>query len=577
MLAFAALGAGPPRAVEVDRATLPRAEKIATPPVRTLLGYTRRLLRLPDGHTIGAFSYSNSAPANWLFLIDTRDLSSKRFAMPNNDIGSHGAALGTDGNIYVMPYGSPRAYRFAVAREAFEPIDVPGLPPGEYTWDAIGAADGCIYFGTYPHAVLGRYEIATGKTRLWPNVAPSTTYVSHMEPDGKGVRFRAWGPDQVWMSIDSTMDQPVRVEKPTTSPARHKEGVAEPTWVERVGDAEITIGHFGSLKRRDLATGKETTGRVDNLAPGGNSIMFIESVTPDCVIGANYSQQHLFRVDPNTGDVVVSEDMIARVSGQPNCAIGVGGKGYVGIYVRAIIALFDPAKPFAFETNPREIGELGRKHGQTRPKAAVTDGRYVYMVTEGDYSRLGGALAVIDTQTQRVEPYPQIVKDQNLTSLAYDRKHKLVWGGTNRWGQMRSAPPTQDSAAIYAFDPESRNVVATLFPTKGADHATVLGCSDDGTVVASVAGSGVITVDGATREVAHRGDWPLAPGPMRRGADANLYFLSGEHLWRWTTSDNAIAPVAATGGCTMLTEPSPGLWLLADATSVYRVRLADPR
>ena len=538
-----------------------------------MLGYTRRLLRLPDGHTIAAFSYSNSAPANWLFLIDGRDLSSKRFAMPNNDIGSHGAALGTDGNIYVMPYGSPRAYRFNVGRETFEPIDVPGLPSGEYTWDAIGAADGCIYFGTYPHACLGRYEIATGKTRLWPNVAANTTYVSHMEADGKGVRFRAWGPDHIWMRIDATMDEPVRVDRPATAPAKPKEGLPEPVWVERVGDAEVTIGHFGSLKRRDLTSGKEIRGRVDNLAPGGNAIMFLESVTPDCVIGANYSQQHLFRIDPNTAEVRTSEDMIARVSGQPNCAVGVGGMGYVGIYVRAIVTLFDPAKPFAFETNPREMGEMGRKLGQTRPKAAVTDGRYVYMATEGDYSRLGGALAVIDTQTQRLEPYPQIVKDQNLTSLAYDPKHKLVWGGTNRWGQMRSAPPTQESAVVYAFDPKARKVVATLTPTTGADHATVLGCADDGTVVAASGGE-VVIIDGATREIVHRRGWPVVPTGMRRGADGHQYFLADGCLWRWSVTEDAVAPVAATEKCSFLTEPSPGVWLFADTTSVYRLRLS---
>jgi hypothetical protein len=119
--------------------------------------------------------------------------------------------------------------------------------------------------------------------------------------------------------------------------------------------------------------------------------------------------------------------------------------------------------------------------------------------------------------------------------------------------------------------------VATLFPAKGADHATVLGCTDEGTVVASVAGGGIVMIDGTTRETAHRGEWPIAPGPMRRGADGNLYFLSGERFWRWTPAQNEIAPVATPGACTMLTEPSPGVWLLADATSVYRVRLADNR
>src|SRR4051812_5609912 len=103
---------------------LPRAEKIATPEVRTLVGYTRRVLHLHDGHTLGVFSYSGSAPANWLFLIDSRDLTSKRFAIPNNDIASHSAALAADGNIYIMPYHSPRAYKFDVASQTFSSITV---------------------------------------------------------------------------------------------------------------------------------------------------------------------------------------------------------------------------------------------------------------------------------------------------------------------------------------------------------------------------------------------------------------------------------------------------------------------
>src|SRR5215204_5890803 len=107
---------------------LPTAEKIATPQVRTLIGYTRRVLLLPDGHTLAVFSYSGSAPANWLFLIDSRDLTSKRFDIPNNDIASHSAALGSDGNIYIMPYHSPRAYRFDTKTQTFAPIKVKGLP-----------------------------------------------------------------------------------------------------------------------------------------------------------------------------------------------------------------------------------------------------------------------------------------------------------------------------------------------------------------------------------------------------------------------------------------------------------------
>jgi len=99
-----------PQVTDVPLDTLPEAELLGIPEVRVLLGYTRRLLRLHDGHTFAVFSFSSSAPANWLFLIDGRDLSVERHDIPHNDIGSHGAALGSDGNLYVMPYktGRPR-------------------------------------------------------------------------------------------------------------------------------------------------------------------------------------------------------------------------------------------------------------------------------------------------------------------------------------------------------------------------------------------------------------------------------------------------------------------------------------
>ena len=569
----------PPRLVGVDPATLPTAEPIATPPVRTLIGYTRRGLHLRDGHTLGVFSYSNSAAANWLFLIDARDLSSRRIPVPNNDIASHGAALGSDGNIYVMPYQHGRAYRYDVTRGAFEPITVTGLPAGEFTWDAIGgAADGCIYFGTYPNACLGRYEIATGKTTVWPHVAPNTTYVSGFDPDERGgVRFSAWGLDRVWMRLDATMAAPQRIDAPpasTTKPAPPTSELAEPSWTERVAGADITIGHYGALLRRDPATGATTRGRLDNLAAGGNAIMFVEAVTPDCVIGANYSQQHLFRVNPATGEVISSPDMIARTPGEPMCAVALDGRAYLGIYIQSILSVYDPAEPFRFRDNPRELGELFRAHHQTRPVAAATDGTLIFFGTEGDYSRLGGALAVIDPASEKVDAYPQPVADQNLTSLAYDARNKLLWAGTNRWGQMRSAPPTQKAAVVFAFDPQRRERVATVAPWEAVDAVALLGCTDDGVVVATANGE-VVMIDGARREVASRGAWPVAPTRMRRGADGRLYFLAGGHLWRWSVSDNTLTAVANTGGCSMLSEFAPRQWALADAVSVYRVRLAE--
>jgi hypothetical protein len=618
---------GVPRVVKVDPQALPQIEKIATPDVRTLVGYTRRVLHLPDGHTLAVLSYSSSTAANWLFLIDSRDLSSQRFAMPNNDIGSHAAALGSDGSIYFMPYHTGRAYRFDVASREFSTLPKIDVPDGEYTWDAVGGDDGCIYFGTYPNACIGRYTIATGRSEVWAHVAPNTTYVSPVMRDAMGVHARAWGSDTVWFDLNAT-EKPKRGKSPktdlsgsagaTTNPtpppgeeslARVVEvngrrfGVgfpsgklyefkgsrtaggtgeavvcgdsqapAEPWLLETSGDAVIGISHYGPLFRYDLSSGAFSRGKLDNLAPGGNAIMLLEAITPDCVIGGNYSQQNLFRVNPETAQVQTSRQMIARATGQLASAVALNGKAYIGTYIHAILSVYDPAQPMQFAKNPRELAELFDQYHQTRPSAVATDGQLVYFGTEGDYAQLGGALAVVNPASEKVDAYPNLIPDQNVVSLAWEKKTGLLWGGTNRWGEMRSVAPTQPSALIFAFDPQTRIVARTLIPWEGADEVHVLGATEDGVVMAAM-GDQIALIGTSSGEIRFTGRFPVPVVKLKHGADGALYVLGTGELYRWSTAQNTLMPVARTGACTMITEASPGCWVLADAVSVYRVRL----
>lgn len=601
---------------------LPQAELLATPAVRVLLGYTRRLLKLPDGHTFGVFSFSSSAPANWLFLVDSRDLSVKRYSIPQNDIGSHGGALGADGNIYTMPYGNGRVYEFTVSTGMFDTVTTE-LPAKEYTWEAFGAANGRIYFGTYPHAYLGEYDPATKQCALWRQVAPNTTYVTQFSEDADGlIHFRAWGPDTVWMSFDPETGELRQTEMPPAAPSAAtalpppplpagetgyfgrfgaggrqfavsqpsarlwemaEDGLqlrgdpelsGEPYWWLAATDSEILgISYFGGLFRYDLKTGEYQRSQLDNLAPGGNGVMLVEAVTPQYVIGANYSQQNLWRVDVDTGEVVQSPTVIAKVTGEPMCAVGHGGKGYVGIYVSSVLSVYDPTQPFAYGANPRELADLGIPYKQTRPRAAVTDGDLVYISSDSDYGYLGGALAVIEPETEKVDVYHQVVPDQNLPTLAYDPANRLLWGGTDRWGQMRSCPPTQESSLIYAFDPGRREVVATQVLWPGSDVTGVLGVSPQGILIAT-SGTEIALVDTATREVLYQGASPVGvPSRVLWGEDGRGYCLADGTLYRWDLAANALTAVAETPGCTYLTQPRPGLWVVGSSTSVYRIRL----
>lgn len=612
---------GMPNSVSRGIEQLPNFELLGTPEVRTLLGYTRRPLHFPDGHTMGLFSFSYSTTANWLYLVDCRDLTFERFDMPNNDNGSHCAAMTPDGNIYFMPYATGRAYVFRTGDRMFEQLETE-VPQGEYTWDALGASNGRVYFGTYPNAYFGEYDPVSGEWTLRKNVVANTKYVTGFQESPQGVlKFKAWGPDEVWLSFDLKTRELGRADPPAAIPLSGKDWLlpegdtqfaasiewngrwyaisnptgrfwqivngmpelrgetgfpAEPTWwLKTVDDGIAGVSYFGGMFRYEEASGAFKTDQLNNRAPGGNAIMFIESITPDCVVGANYSQQNLFTINPNTGAIRESGSSIARTSGEPMCAIGFGGKAYLGIYTGSLISVFDPKEPFRYGVNPLEIAALGKDYAQTRPRAAVTDGKLVYITSDSEYNKLGGALAVVDPSTASVDVYHHLIPDQNLPSLAYDPVGRLLWGGTDKWGQMRSHPPTQPSALIYAFDPESRKVVHRLEPWPNADVVTVHGVLPGGVVVASNADE-IAVIDAVGAEVLYKGVSPIGiPGRIRIGADGRAYCLARGVLYQWESPTNTLRPVATAIDARDLTETSPGTWLLATPTSVLKVRVSE--
>lgn len=601
-----------PTVVPTDLTKLPRPTLLATPPVRTLVGYTRRVLHLHDGHTLAVFSYSDDNLANWLFLIDSRDLSVQRFDVPNHDVGSHAAALGSDGNIYIMPYGTGRVYKFDVRARKFAEMPHIDLPPGELTWDAIGDPNStAILFGTYPNACLVRYDIATGKAEVHPHVAPDATYVSNFSIDSAGVHCRAWGPGEHWLTVEPKAFSVHPSTQPTMAPVgfvppnesftnpitlagRHfaissplgkliefdaarkaiergdPHAPAEIWFLESVGDDTlIGISHYGAIFRFDLKNNQLVRRDLPNLSPGGNMIMYLAAITPHCVIGGNYSQQNLFRIDPQNGKSQSFNSMIARMPGEGACAIGFGGKGYIGIYIHSLIEEYDPEKPVVFAENPRELSDMS-KYEQTRPTDAATDGHHVFITSNSSYSHLGGALAEIDPATGHVDVYPQPIKDQNLPSIAFDPATRTFWLGTDRWGQMHSAPPTQPTAVVFQWDPRQHKVLKTLTPWQQADEIDVIGCSDDGVLMATANGE-LALIDTSSATVLWHGPSPIGTiSKVDRGADGEYYCLGNGALYRWQVSQNRLTPIAMTEGCTFLTPYAPGQWALGNRTSVYR-------
>ncbi|MCA9445809.1 MAG: hypothetical protein KC931_01745 [Candidatus Omnitrophica bacterium] len=616
-----------PRLLEVEADTLPTTEAIGTPSVRTLLGYTRRVLHLQDNHSLAVFSFSGSAPANWLFLIDSRDLSVKRFSIPNDYIASHGAALGADGNIYIMPYGNGRAHIFDVSSKTFQTIQS-DLPKTDYTWDAFGASNGRIYFGTYPNAYLGEFDPKDKQFDLIRQAVPGKKYtIGFSETEDGRIRFKGWGPGETWMIFDPetrslakeevSESQPIQAGSQMSS-VQNKEPIlpegdqnissrinigdrrfaitfpssrfyevgesgelilcgdpkapAENWFLETCDEVLIGISHFGVIFRYDPESGDFKSKQIDNHAPGGNGIMFIESLGPRCVIGANYSQQNLWKIDPQTGVIDHSKSMIARVTGEPMCAIGHQGKGYLGVYVSSLICRYDPDLPFEFGINPKELIELGAAYKQTRPRDTAMDRERIFMSSDSQYGELGGALAVVDPETEKINVHHHLIRDQNLPTLAFDSESGLLWGGTDRWGQMQSHPPTQESSLIYAFDPETTKVVHRIASWPGTDVTNVIGALPGGVLVSS-ASNEVALIDTRTARILFRGPVEFSiPRRIRIGSDGEAYCLTGGSLCRWNVQENLLEPIVRSGGASYFTEAGPMNWVFADSTTVYRVQ-----
>lgn len=528
-----------------------------------------------------------------------------------------------------MPYANSRAHIFDVSTETFTTLDSP-IPSSEFTWDAIGASNGRIYFGTYPNAYLGEFDPVTKQFEFWPNASPGKKYTVGFSETSEGkIRFKGWGPGDAWHLFDpetreitdeppaaptaSAVPPPKAETAPPTEPPLPEgdtrilnqiefNGVryaitfptsrfweidsdgafrlrgdpkapAEMWWITPIDGVLIGLSHFGVVFRYDPASGDFESKQIDNHAPGGNSIMFLEAVGPDCAVGANYSQQNLWKIDPETGAVVDSQSMIARVTGEPMCALGFGGKAYLGIYVSSLIGVYDPRAPFEFGVNPKELIELGGPYSQTRPRDFATDGNHVYMTSDSEYGHLTGAFAVIDPRTDEIDVQYPLIADQNLPSLAFDPLTGRLWGGTDRWGQMRSHPPTQESSLIYCYDPSTRKVVHQIVLWPGSDETTVYGVLPGG-IVAAGSGGEVALLESETGEILYQGEvgFPF-PSKVRIGMDGAAYGLTGGKLHRWEADSNTWTPVLSAPGVRYFCETSPGVWLFADKTTVFRGRI----
>jgi len=284
-------------------------------------------------------------------------------------------------------------------------------------------------------------------------------------------------------------------------------------YIQYLGDKDfIGLSDTGIFVRFNLSGRKTSSFQAHNKSRYGLQIQFVKRV-PDTriLVGSHFINMQMFTVNIDRKRSLPSLHKISQHVGQVNCGTFLKGRFYACSYTRAVLHEMNPLKPFVYGENPHVIAESG--HCQNRPVSAVNDGRYLYMATKADYTRLGGAIVVYDTRSKTMKVYRNFVRFQNPVSLFYHKGTRSLVGATTIDADCRTCVPIARQAVIFIWDTVKRETVFKTSPWDAPAFYTP-GFSEEGILIGFDAERYFLfDVNRRTTEVF---DWKY--GPVNSGA-----------------------------------------------------------
>ncbi|RXZ01386.1 WD40 repeat domain-containing protein [Fictibacillus sp. S7] len=176
---------------------------------------------------------------------------------------------------------------------------------------------------------------------------------------------------------------------------------------------------------------------------------------------------------------------------------------YLGVYTGGVIYKYDPEKPYDHDpvnvpkaTNPRALFSL-KSESQDRPFGWAKGDRNLFIGTVPDYGKLGGALTVLNEETESYDVHPNIVSNQSIISLSYNGG--IVYGGTSVFGGLGSTP-TESEGKLFAYDPAANKKLFEISPLPGEKAIGALSFDKNGYLWGMSPGK-IFKFDPATRQV----------------------------------------------------------------------------
>jgi hypothetical protein len=309
------------------------------------------------------------------------------------------------------------------------------------------------------------------------------------------------------------------------------------------GDEFCGLGDNGLFMRFSTATGRKRCLQVRNSTRTGMAIQFLKaSPNGKRVVGAHFINMQMYVINARSGSSRSSLNKIAPYSGQVCCGTFIKEAFYLGSYTRAVLHALDVKGAFRYGCNPRTIGEIG--HEQNRPVAMTNDNALVYIATKADYGILGGALSVLNPETDAVRVYRDFVPGQNPTSCYFYAPTRCLVGTTESFADMRTRAPEAKAAVVYVWDTKRKRTLHTSSPWK-SDGLYGYGFSDDGKLI-GFTDKRYFVFDVRTHDYTVR-DW--THGAVTKGIFLNnvdFYGATRTHLFRLNVETGRVALVART-------------------------------
>lgn len=312
-----------------------------------------------------------------------------------------------------------------------------------------------------------------------------------------------------------------------------------------------------SLIRKEIEITDPKTGQTKvvhfdyKVEDGGANIYSIIEGPDGKIYGSTGTPLMFFRFDPGTGEY----EQIGGLGdhgGHINALAELGGKIYGAVYSSGSLIEYDPEEPWddteiRESTNPKHLhgyGDAVQLYGRPFALFAHPDGKHLIMGGNPRRTIAGGGLLIYNVESgeQRVFTADQIVRHQATMVVKALENGDLIGGTTTAPGSGGGKRIAKE-AVIYIMDWESREVVFSTVPIKGAQSILDLEVTEDGLVLGIAEGNGVhlFVFDPLAREVIYEKSLDAFGEPA--GGQARRLLITSEDGSIYALFRNAIARI----------------------------------